>query len=207
MEKPIIAVEHCEDHLGRWLLYEYEDVVRLAGRERVVFTNVRRRDWCERLSRLARCYEESVVELRGVLWSEPREVLVLDPRAPEPLKTEDTRRVRVVVVGGILGDHPPRGRTEKCITSRLAGALTRNLGPHQLSIDGAVYVYLRVEEGAELGKIPLVVNPTLRFNVLGSEVEVTLPFAYPLVGGKPLIPEGVLRLLRSGLSFYEAQRL
>ena len=205
--KPLIAVEHCEDHLSRWLLYEYEDVVRLAGRERVIFTNVSKREWCERLSRLARCYEESIAELRGVLWKEPEEVIILDPAAEKLLEIGETRSARVVVVGGILGDNPPRGRTSKCITSRIRGARARSLGPHQLSIDGAVYVYLQVEAGKRLEDIPLVVSPTLRFRFLGSEVEVTLPFAYPLVDGKPLIPEGVLRLLRSGLSFYEAMRL
>ena len=205
--RPLIAVEHCEDHLSRWLFYEYEDVVRLAGRDRVVFTNVSRREWCERLSRLARCYRESVVELRGVLWDRPEEVVILDPAAERLLEPGDARDARVVVVGGILGDNPPRGRTSRCITSRLEGAKAPSLGAHQLSIDGAVYVYLQVEAGRRPDEVPLVVSPTLRFEFLGSEVEVTLPFAYPLVDGRPLIPEGVLRLLRSGLSFYEAMRL
>ncbi|AEM39773.1 protein of unknown function DUF431 [Pyrolobus fumarii 1A] len=206
--KPLIVIEHCEDHLSRWVLYEYEDVVRLAGRERVVFTNVSRSEWCEKLSRLARCYRESVAELRGVLWSSPERVIILDPSADKLLEPRDTRDAEVVVVGGILGDHPPRGRTRRCITERISGARARSLGPHQLSIDGAVYVYLRVEDGLTPSQVPLVVNPKLQLETLpGIEVEVELPFAYPLVDGKPLIPEGVLRLLKSGLPYYEAMRM
>ncbi len=206
--KPLIVVEHCEDHLSRWLLYEYEDVARLVGRERLVFTRVSRREWCERLSKLGRCYRESVSELGGVLWREPREVIILDPSADKLLEPSDIPGTRVVVIGGILGDHPPRGRTRRCITERLNGARARSLGPHQLSIDGAVYVYTRVEEGVEPTRVPLVVKPRLELEMLpGIRFEVELPFAYPIVDGRPLIPEGVLRLLKSGMGFYEASRL
>ncbi len=206
--RPLIVVEHCEDHLSRWLLYEYEDVVRLAGRDRVVFTGVKRREWCERLEKLAKCYADSIAELRGVLWSNPERVIILDPSADKLLEPREAREAEVIVVGGILGDHPPRGRTRRCITERLVGAKPRSLGPHQLSIDGAVYVTLRVLEGAEPTSVPLVVNPVLKLqSPLGYELEIELPFAYPVVNGKPLIPEGVLRLLRSGLGFYEAMRL
>ncbi len=205
--RPLIVIEHCEDHLSRWLLYEYEDAARLSG-GRIVFTHVSRREWCERLSRLGRCYRDSIVELRGVLWEKPEEVIVLDPSAEKLLEPREARSARVVVVGGILGDNPPRGRTRECITGRMGGVLARSLGPYQLSIDGAVYVYLRVEEGLEPTRVPVVTNPRFEFEVLpGVRVEVELPFAYPLVDGKPLIPEGVVRLLKSGLSFYEAMRV
>ncbi len=174
----------------------------------MVFTGVGRREWCERLKKLAKCYEESIVELRGVLWSDPRRVVILDPSADKLLEPREAREAEAIVVGGILGDHPPRGRTRRCITERLVEAQARSLGPHQLSIDGAVYVTLRVIEGREPTSIPLVVNPVLRLqSPLGYELEIELPFAYPLIDGKPLIPEGVLRLLRSGLGFYEAMRL
>jgi len=46
-------------------------------------------------------------------------------RAEEELKPEDAEKFDLVLFGGILGDHPPRDRTE---TLRKEGYTLRHLG-------------------------------------------------------------------------------
>ncbi|MCS7099550.1 MAG: hypothetical protein RMH84_04465, partial [Sulfolobales archaeon] len=135
----LVVVEHLEECLSPWLASEYGYVVRLFG-GRTLFTNVKQPQTREAIGRLgARTTDLSVVDL--VLASEIRRPLVLDPRAREALKPEDLEGVDAVVIGGIMGEHPPRGRTSREITSKLARrALARNLGRYQLTIAGAAYV-------------------------------------------------------------------
>ena len=85
------------------------------------------------------------------------------------------------------------------------GMQPRNIGPEQFSIDGAVFVALQIARGKRLEEIRTVSSPSFRLAdpIYGSEWEVTLPFAYPLVGGKPLMAPGLLELLRSGLAYEE----
>ncbi len=198
-----MAIEHLEPKLSRWLALEYEHSASIA-RGALVITN------CDpAVQALARrlgvpCYRESIVELEGRLYRSRDEVIILDPQAPEPLTPEEARAAAVIVVGGILGDHPPRGRTRRLLTSRMPGARARNIGRHQFSIDGAVYVALRVVEGARLSDIPVQVG--LRLTVptaYGLEVEVELPYAYPLVGGRPLVHPLLPELLARGLAYEE----
>ena len=202
-QRPLIVIEHLEPVLSRWLALEYEHSVQLA-RGRIAFTNCD--EGLERLAaRLgAPCYRESVVGLKGVLYSSSDRVIILDPQAPERLEPWEAAKAEVIVVGGILGDHPPRGRTKTLLSSRMPGALKRNIGPHQFSIDGAVYVALQVIRGRRLEEIPYRVGLRFKFEtVYGLEVEVELPYAYPLVNGRPLHHPKLPELLRSGLAYEE----
>ncbi len=201
--RPLIVIEHLEDHVSNWLALEYEHSARIAG-SRLVFTNCN-----NRLQKLAAklgrpCYLRSIVELNGVLWTNPQRVIILDPQASERLSVEEARRAEAIVVGGILGDHPPRGRTKKLLSDRFPQAVKRNIGRHQFSIDGAVYVALRVSGGTPLEEIPVTVGIRFEFpGPLGFKVEVELPYAYPLVDGKPLYHPRLPELLRSGLAYEE----
>lgn len=198
--KPLLAIEHLEDHVSRWLWAEYKHASMLAG-ERLVFTNGR--CFCRRLNRLAKCYEESIVELAGKLYTSPSKVIVLDPLAPETLEPEEARQADVIVVGGILGDHPPRGRTRRLLTSRMRGALARNIGEGQFSIDGAVYVALRVLEGARVRDIEVVRGLSVRAEAAGLEFEVELPYAYPVENGRPVVAPELPELIARGLAYEE----
>ena len=101
------AIEHLEPKLSEWLLIEYSHAVRIAGRGRVVITNVKKPAERRKLQRFVR------VESRGVAELFPRSrLLVLDPRARKSLRPTDVGEDTVMVVGGILGDDPPQGRTE-----------------------------------------------------------------------------------------------
>lgn len=176
------------------------------ARSRLVFTNGR--EYCGRLSRIAPCYRESVVELEGVLYRERGRVIILDPSAEAMLSPEEAAEAEAIVVGGILGDHPPRRRTWEMLTRRARGMAARSLGGDQLSIDGAVYLALKALEGVHPSSVPLVRRPRLEVELDGLlTVEVELPFAYPLVGGRPLFAPGLEELLASGLGYEEAREM
>ena len=172
----LFVIEHLEPRLSKWVLIEYEHVSMIVGRENLAFTNVKR--GLKTLQRLGRVYRESAVEL-----FDSEGTIVLDLKAEELLEPSDFDSARAVVVGGILGDHPPRGRTFKLITSKVKRARARSLGNCQFSIDGAVYMALKVASGVRLSEIPVANSLTLRCG----DLEIRLPFCYPLVNGKPVI--------------------
>jgi len=185
----LFVIEHLEPRLSEWVLIEYEHASMIVGRENLAFTNVKR--GFKALERLGKVYRESVVEL-----FDREDIIVLDPKAEELLEPSDFDHVRAVVVGGILGDHPPKGRTFKLITSKMKRARARSLGDCQFSIDGAVYMALKVASGVRLSEIPVAKSLTLKCG----DLEIHLPFCYPLVNGKPVIsPKLIDYLLRTDI--------
>ena len=194
------VIEHLEPVISRWMLLEYRHASRIVGSHKLVFTNIARSEWRRMLEPLGMVMEGRVAEAyRG------RRLLVLDPTADTLLSPQDYENVDAVVVGGIMGDHPPRHRTRSLLTSRLRNSSTRSLGGRQLSIDGAIYVAYMVMQGSELRNIPLVEDVEIRLPELqGVERSIRLPYAYPLVDGRPLITPGLEEYLRNMLPYEEA---
>ena len=185
--KPLIVIEHLESELRPWLLLEYRHASIIYGRSHVVFTNVPSK-YASILSKYGRVIHESIVELvaRGEVGA--GDLVVLDPRAKSSLTYEELLKAKYVVIGGILGDHPPRGRTHSYITSRLPrGVKAFNIGDGQYSIDGAVYYvnYLWTNRG--LNGYEYIDGIYVETN----QGHVYLPFRYPLVNGKPLLADGL----------------
>lgn len=191
-KKPIVVIEHCEQELGPWLFLEYRHASLIYGKEHLLFSNVPPK-YHRLLSRYGRVSVESFVEYVRSGRVDPERVVVLDPRAKEPLEYRDLVSSDYVVVGGILGDHPPRGRTREIITSRMPpGVRVRNIGEGQYSIDGSVYYvhYLWVNKGLEgFTYVDGVYVET-------EQGYVYLPYRYPLVNGKPLLAEGLEHYLK-----------
>lgn len=187
VSKPYIVIEHCEDELSPWLILEYRHASKIYGRDRLLFTRVPRR-YHRLLSKYGEVREESIVELVSSGSISPSAVIVLDPRAAETLDYKHLLEAKYVVVGGILGDHPPRGRTWLYITSRMPSDVRAfNIGEGQYSIDGAVYYvdYLWRNKGLEGYRYVDGI-------VIESEHgEIYLPFRYPVVNDKPLLAEGL----------------
>lgn len=181
------VIEHLEDHLSKWLVLEYEHASIIVGRENLVITNAGR--YAKELGRIAGLV---LAERVDEVYPSDR-LLVLDPDAETPLDRRDFDNCDAVVVGGILGDSPRRHRTRKLLTSRLPNARARTLGPHQFSIDGAVYVALQVLKGARLEEVPVRVGVEIELPEGGV---LELPYAYPLVNGKPLIYPRLVDYLR-----------
>ncbi len=204
---PDIVVEHLEWKTTRWLVEEYIEVVRVAREAgvRAVFTNV----WDPALAAILERAGAVVHSKPGWEVLDTGRAIVLDPWAEKRLEPWEAAWARYLVVGGIMGDHPPRGRT-RYISFMYTAAAKRNLGPHQLSVDGAARVALEVARGSSLDEIKLVVG--VKFEVEGlpglGSVEVELPFAYPVgPDGSPLIARGVVALLKRGIAWDEQDEL
>ncbi len=190
-----VLIEHCENELSDWLWFEYENSSRIVGKQNIVFTNVKSTSALEKLRALGMVKRESVVELIESGELSPSEVIVLDPYATTLLSPQDfNRRINYVVIGGILGDYPPTGRTKLMITSKLDGCRARSLGPYQFSIDGAVYIALQVFKGKSIDQIPIQIGLKISLSDLH---EVYLPYAYPLINGIPLISKNLIEYLKS----------
>ena len=184
---PKIVVEHLEPKLSDWLLFEYENAAKLG--KNILFTNVK--------SGRAKFKRFSEVESRSVLEIFPQERLViLDPLAKKRLAHDDLAGGAIAVIGGILGDHPPRGRTRALLTSKAPKAKIRNLGRDQFPIDSAVYVVQTIMQEKELSTIPIKRGLILRVKLKPSGVyEVELPYVYPIVANKPLVSKKILKYL------------
>ncbi len=193
-----VIIEHLEPVLSKWLFLEYVHAAELAKPVPVTITNVKKEEERAFLSRYVPARREGVSQL-GI---PPEELIVLDPQAPTRLEPEDFLEPVYVVVGGIMGDYPPRGRTRDLLTRKLSGARARNIGPGQFPIDCAVYVAVAVAKGLSLDEIPVL--DTLEIKTCEYH-SIVLPYAYPLKDGKPLISEEVLHYLLYEVEEYEAR--
>lgn len=183
----LFVIEHL-DCVGKWLIIEYRHAAKLVGEDKLLITNVRSKRLAEALRRLARVDRRRVWEI-----FDQKKLIVLDPQAEQRLSPRDFEDAEAVVVGGILGDHPPRGRTRLLLTKKMPAARARKLFDTQLPIDAAVYVAHQVYLGKPLEEIPLCQEVEIRHDEVHSTV---LPFAYPLVDGAPLISEELVEYIR-----------
>jgi len=98
-----------------------------------------------------------------------------------------------IVIGGILREDPPLGRTRELLTRTLPRAPARNLGKGQFAIDGATYVAKQVLGGKRLEEVPVQLGLEIKI----SEIHSTfLPYAFPLIKGKPLISRELVAYLK-----------
>jgi len=189
VKKPIIVIEHLEPCLSPWILSEYRFVSKLFGKNRLIFTNVKNSKSQEVLLKLGNVYSGRFIDIFRDIT---KKSIVLDPQAKLPLRRAEVLRADAIIIGGIMGDHPPRGRTYKFITKEAvkAGALARNLGSEQLTIAGAAYVIKIIEEGFELNDIKIMKGLRIELELSrGIKLELYLPYAFPLRNGKPVVPE------------------
>lgn len=188
-----IIIEHCEPQLSKWLLIEYEHSSQIVGRDNLIFTNVKRKKERQILARYGRVFKKSVSELK----ISRNRIIILDPKADQLLSCSDVRERTYIVVGGILGDHPPRGRTSELITSKMKSARVRSLGPYQFSIDGAVYMAWSACYGIDPNQIKVAYGVEIIAQKKPHEHIIGLPYAYPLVNNKPLISPKLIDYLLS----------
>jgi ribosome biogenesis SPOUT family RNA methylase Rps3 len=109
--------------------------------------------------------------------------------AEKPLNKSD--KFDYIVFGGILGDHPPQGRTIK----HFAGWKheKRNLGKEQMSTDNAVMVSKLISEGNELSKLKF--KDEIEIPVEEGQ-SVIFPFRYLIINGKPFVSEELVEYLK-----------
>ncbi|KAL1840975.1 hypothetical protein VTJ49DRAFT_7581 [Mycothermus thermophilus] len=193
-ETKTYIVEHLDPELGPWSELEYLAIAResqAAGAHFCLSSLPAEFQVPEALSAVPafRAENRGVEELYA---ADKSRVCLLDPAAAKDLSPEDGDKFDAFLFGGILGDDPPRDRTSEL---RKKGFEGRRLGPVQMTTDTAVRVTRMVVQGkTPLNEIPYVDFPELKFN----EHESTeMPFRYVKDDdGKPIMPEGMVELIR-----------
>ena len=180
------VIEHLEPELFKWCVIEYKHISKIVGRENLIITNIKEK---EKLKDYAEMHSENVGELGF------KDVCILDPGANKTLEPSDAKKFKYIVLGGILGDNPPRKRTKEELT--LEGE-RRNLGKKQMATDNAVYVAKEILNGKRF--------EDLKF-IDGIEVETAegesciLQFSYVVVDDKPLISDELVEYLKKEETF------
>ncbi len=180
-------VEHLEPELFEWCLIEYKHISKIVGKNDLIFTNVKKGK--NKLIKYGKVYSESVSKLNL------RNACILDPSAGKTLSKKDN--FDYIILGGILGDYPPKKRTKKELSSKLKFP-ARNLGRHQFSTDNAAYVALQLLKGKKLSDLKFQSGIEVRLNKVES---VELPFRYVIVSNKPLMSKELVRHLKERKEF------
>lgn len=185
------VIENLEPKLSRWVLIEYGWISQNAGKNNMIFTNIKTR--IEALEKFGRVYSESVSEL------DFKNCCILDPQSDKMLTPSEAKKFDYFIFGGILGNNPEEGRTKKWLTSKMEGKCeVRNLGKKQFSTDTAVLVTKMIFEGTPLEKIqfkePVIIET-------GPNEEVELPYPYVLRNGKVVIAPRLVEMLKKQKGF------
>jgi len=186
---PIYIIEHLEPELFEWCLIEYEHISEIVGNENLWFTNIKPADK-NKLEKFGKVFFESVKSMKL------DNSCVLDPEADKTL--ESSENFSYYIFGGILGDYPPKKRTEKELTQFISNAEKRNIGKEQMSTDNAVYTVKQIVEGKSFEDLKFIENASIEINEFES---VDLPYRYNEVNGKPLMSKKIKAYLAKKKGF------
>ncbi|MEM4230732.1 MAG: hypothetical protein QXF25_02555, partial [Candidatus Pacearchaeota archaeon] len=109
----IYIVEHLEQTLWDWCIYEYENISKIVGRKNLWITNIKNKKERKKLERFGKAFEESVSKMSL------KNICVLDPEANKTLEPKEAKKFEYFIFGGILGDFPPKKRTKAELTTKL----------------------------------------------------------------------------------------
>jgi ribosome biogenesis SPOUT family RNA methylase Rps3 len=156
---PYFIIEHIEDEFSKdfWCSIEYQNILRIVTPKRLIITNMsaeHQANLPESFMECAAITSQSLIEflagspvtenaaLAGLATSRApsganaeSRICFLDEQGTGPLAPADVTQFDYIIVGGILGDHPPRDRGGHL---RGLGFAVRHLGPRQMSTDTAV---------------------------------------------------------------------
>ena len=187
--KQTIIIEHLESKLWPWCKIEYESISKIIPKSNLWFTNIKNNNF---LKKLGKSSKKSVKELNL------KNACVLDLEASKTLTPRESKKFDYFIIGGILGDYPPKKRTKKELTNFLSKAKARNMGTKQFSTDNAVFVLKKIIQGTPLKKIKFQNKAVIKINQVES---IELPYYYPLVNGKPRISEKLINYLKKKKDF------
>jgi len=180
-------IEHLDKKLYKWCLLEYKHIGQTVGKNNALFTNIKKNK--NTIEKFARATNKRVSQLK--LFN----VCILDPEAKKQLTPKDAKKFDFFIFGGIMGDYPPRKRTREI---KYNSAERRNLGKAQMSTDTAVLVTKMIHDGMPIEKIKFQDKLTIPMKE-GEEIE--LPYRYVLKNGKPVLPKGLLTMLKTQKGF------
>ena len=181
------VIEHLEEEMYEWSLIEYEHIASFVGRDNVLVTNVNAED----VRKVKKFADATIVPVADL---ELGRVCILDPYAEQPLDPKEN--FDSVIIGGILGDHPPRKRTQKELI--VPKGERRNLGDKQMATDNAGYVAKLIVEGMPLKDIPFQDGLEIE---TGRNESMQFPYRYVLVDGKPLVSDKLVKMLKKKQGF------
>ncbi len=185
-------IEHLEPEMFPWCEIEYKNISKIVGKDNLLITNVKKKD-IKKLHDFADVSEKTIAEMDEL---DTARTCVLDPAGTSVLSPTDASQFDVIILGGILGDYPPKERTKEEIT--LTKAIRRHLGKDQLPTDNAAYVAHKIISGTPFKDLKF--QHELELDLDDGE-SVILPFTYVLIDGKPMISEPVKEILRKEYSF------
>ena len=187
---PRYIIEQLDTEVFPWALLEFKHIVTEIDPSQVLFTNVPNSADVDKLQPLGCGICPESIQVDTAKYGR---ICVLDPRAPEVLMPQDADAFDCLVFGGILGNHPMDGRTERELTSHLAKAARRHLGELQMTTDTAVLVTHRIlHDQVPFDGLKFVDFPDIPMG--GCEV-TQMPFRYLTdAKGKPRLPDGMIEL-------------
>ena len=184
---PTYVIEHLEEKMWPWCVIEYKHISQTVGKDNVWFTHVHDK----KLHAFGRVSSESAVRLYE--QKKLKNICVLDPAAKKLLTPDEAKTFDYFVFGGILGDDPPRKRTEPELTSKMQGVVARHIGPKQMSTDTAVYVVHGIVAGKKLSDFKFQDEVEIQ---LGKNESTILPYRYVVVNGNVWMSEELLDYLK-----------
>jgi len=193
--KQIYIIEHLDFKLFPWCMIEYKHISQTVGKKNLWFTNIKQKsEKAEVLKKYGKVFKESV---RDMVLNK-NDICVLDPKANKTLTPSDAKRFRYFVFGGILGDYPPKKRTEKLLSKFMPKSEKRNIGKKQFSTDNAVYVAWKIANGESLEKMEFKNKFELPINKVET---IILPYLYPVVRGEQRISRELVQFLKRKKGF------
>ena len=186
MKSKIFIIEHLEPKLWPWCIIEYKHISRTVRKKNVWFTNIKKSD-VRKLEKYGKVFTQSIKSMR---LENP---YLLDPEAKQTLTPENSRPFQYFIFGGILGDNPPKKRTQAELALFLPNAKIFNIGKAQMSTDNAVYVVKQIVNGTPLEKILFQDEIEIKLNKIESTI---LPYRYALVNGKPFYSKELINYLK-----------
>lgn len=187
MGDKIFIIEHLEQELYPWCIIEYKHISRIVGKRNTWFTNVKEKDR-KKLTRYGKVFRESVKNLSL------SKACVLDPESQDVLTTNNSSNYAFFIFGGILGDYPPKKRTETELTRFLRGIKSFNIGKEQMSTDNAVYAVKQIIDGKSFNSLKFQDGAEIKINRIQS---TQLPYRYNLVNRRPLISRELIKFIRN----------
>ena len=147
--------------------------------------------------------DENIKQLKNEIEKKYGKICLLDPKAEKRLSPKDKEAFGVFLFGGILGDNPPRGRTENAFGTLFDKNSKRNLGDKQMATNTAVLVtHLIVDGKMDFDKLDFVDEIEI---ILDEDVDdkgkprkysQILPYRYLVIEGKPILAPGLIEYLR-----------
>ncbi|MEM0491644.1 MAG: hypothetical protein QXR02_04200 [Acidilobaceae archaeon] len=198
ISRKVIVIENLEDKISRWVIEEYIESYRvaLANGLDLVVSGIIPGELESILGRSGVRIEREASRLYNRV-----DAILLDLWADKILEPDEAQAANIFIVGGIMGDYPPRGRT-RLLYDKYSYATRRSLGSYQFSVDGAIKVLAKVIRGYRVEDIEIVYPLVVKIRGL-TETEIILPYAYPVEDGKPQVSESIVRLLEKGLAWDE----